>query len=220
MKAQSRRLAWAATVALLVIGVCATAATVWQAAGGGYFCTGAQHFETGTTALKSDEIDVRANSAHAADPDPDLGELARVRIVVEPVDPAVPLFVGIGPRERVEEYLRGSAHEEFVSATLRPFRAVFRETPGAGRAADPAAQPFWVATSSGTGRQTLAWNKTHGAWSVVVMRLDGRSGVDVRVSVGLRFGFLPPVGVGTLAVGALLPARLRLRRPPSSGTDA
>jgi hypothetical protein len=45
---------------------------------------------------------------------------------------------------------------------------------------------------------------THGAWSVVVMRLDGRPGVDVDASIGLRFGFLLPAGLAALTGGTAL----------------
>ncbi|WP_165494948.1 hypothetical protein [Actinomadura roseirufa] len=107
--------------------------------------------------------------------------------------------MGIGPKSRVEQYLRNVAHDQFTSARLHPFTASFRRTPGAATA--PAAQPFWVATSEGKGTRTLNWNKTHGAWSAVVLRQDGRPGLDVHASIGLRFGFLLPAGLGLLVIG-------------------
>jgi hypothetical protein len=39
------------------------------------------------------------------------------------------------------------------------------------------------------------------------MNADGTPGVDVRADIGLRFGFLLPLGVTLLAAGLLLFAR-------------
>ncbi|MEU3274453.1 hypothetical protein ABZ639_26725 [Saccharomonospora sp. NPDC006951] len=190
---------------LLVIGGGVFAALGWaQRDEGGYFGTAEQRFATETTALKSDEIDVGERVARAADPNPDLGELARMRITVRPGDPELPVFVGIGPKAAVEGFLSGVAHAEFTSATLEPFEAAFRQVPGSMRAPDPLGRSFWVASSSGTGERVVEWDKERGAWSVVVMRLDGRPGVDVAATIGLRFGFLLPAGIAALAAGSVL----------------
>lgn len=200
-------------VPLLLAGSGLAVAGAVQAASGGAFGTGERRFATSTAALKTDEIEVGAETAHAGDPTPDVGELAEVEIVVRPADPRVPLFVGVGPKARVESYLRGVSHEEFVSADLSPFVPVFKRLPGTSEAAAPSRQSFWAASSSGTGTRTLRWDKTGGAWSVVVMRLDGRPGVDAHASISLRFGFLPPAAIVTLGAGtALLVWGVRRRR--------
>jgi hypothetical protein len=189
---------------LLLTGTGLGAAAAFQAASGGAFTTPEQRFGTSAVALKTDEIEVGSETARAGNPMPDVGELAEVEIVVRPVDPRVPLFVGIGSKERVESYLRGVERDEFVSADLSPFRPVFRRLPGATRAAaPPSRQGFWVASSAGSGTRVLKWNKTGGAWSVVVMRMDGQSGVDAYASIGLRFGFLLPGAVLALVAGAV-----------------
>lgn len=190
-------------VPLLLAGAGLAVAGGVQAASGGAFGTSERRFTTSTAAFKTDEVEVGAETARAGDPMPDLGELAEVEIVVRPVDPRVRLFVGIGPKERVESYLRGVAHEEFVSADLSPFTPLFRRVPGAAEAARPSRQGFWVASSSGAGTRTISWDKTGGAWSVVVMRLDGRSGVDAYASISLRFGFLVPAAVLALVAGTV-----------------
>jgi hypothetical protein len=192
-----------AAALLLLVGCGLTALAALRANAGGYFATPSQRFNTSTAILKSDEIDVGPSSARAADPDADLGELARVRIVVQPLDPGVRVFIGIGPKDQVEACLRGSAYDEFVSARLDPFWATMRRVGGTGRAVHPAGEPFWVATSTGTGTRTLEWDKSNGTWSVVAMRMDGEPGVDIRASVGLRFGFLPPAGLATILTGVL-----------------
>lgn len=208
----------------LLTGAGLTVAAGAQAASGGAFATPERRFVTPTAALKTDEIEVGSKTARAGDPKSDLGELATVKIVVRAADPRVPLFVGIGPKAQVESYLRGTLHEEFVSADLSPFTPVFRRLPGTPAVTvPPSRQRFWVASSSGSGTRTLTWDKTGGAWSVVVMRLDGGPGVDARASIGLRFGFLVPAALVTLAVGtaplawAIVVRRRRgtTGRPPS-----
>lgn len=205
-------LAWTFSVILLLTGVAAGVLAALQADAGGYYSSSRHRFTTSAVALKTDEIDVGSSSAHAGNPDPDIGEVARVRIKVDPVDPNVPVFVGVGPKDQVEAYLRGAAYDDFVSAELNPFRAHFRRVPGGEHAADPTRQTFWVASSAGSGPRTLTWNKTHGAWSVAVLRLDGAPNVDVRAEIGLRFGFLTPVAVGCLVAGLLWPAWRVTRR--------
>src|SRR5262249_16658718 len=89
------------------------------------------------------------DGAHAADPNPDLGEVARVRIVVRPADPSVPVFAGIGPKAQVESHLRGTAYDDFRSAELRPFHPRFERIPGAARAPSPTARPSWGGPPAG-----------------------------------------------------------------------
>ncbi|MFC6885135.1 MULTISPECIES: hypothetical protein [Actinomadura] len=178
-------LAFAAAVLLLLAGLGLGGAAAAQADSGGYFSSSEHRFATSAAALKTDEIEVGSSAAHAADPNPDVGEVARVRVVVRAADPDVPMFVGIGPKEDVERYLRGTAHDDFRSARLSPFKADFARVGGGSRAtAPPTAEDFWAAASYGPGTRTLTWDKTHGAWSAVVMRLDGAPGVDVRASSG------------------------------------
>jgi uncharacterized membrane protein YoaK (UPF0700 family) len=135
-------------------------------------------------------------------------QAGRLQLDVQPdVQPGIAVL-GQSPDEQAaalaELVLRGTSYAEFVSAELKPFHANFREQPGGSPAKSPDAEPFWVATSVGAGQRALEWDKRHGAWSLVVMRLDGGTGLDVRASIGSRFGFLLPVGVGGLVVGSLL----------------
>jgi hypothetical protein len=61
-----------------------------------------------------------------------------------------------------------------------------------------------------------------GAWSVVVMRMDGRPGIEAHASIGLRFDFLTPAAAITLIAGAapltaaaVMAIRRRRVTPPS-----
>jgi hypothetical protein len=196
-----RALLVALGAALVLAGLATTGAHVAQQAEGGYFGTSTQTFSTPTSALVTDEILVEAG--RPGDSPTDVGDLGELRIRATSAEPGRALFVGIGPKAEVEAYLRGVAHDRMASFELDPFAVRFDRAPG-DPAPTPAAQPFWAATATGIGTQTLSWDKERGAWSAVVMNADGTAGVDVRADVGLRFGFLLPLGVTLLTAGLLL----------------
>jgi hypothetical protein len=201
---------------LALAGLAATGAHAAQQAEGGYFSSSTEAFSTPTSALVTDEILVEAG--RPGNSPTDVGDLAEVRIRAASTEPGTAVFVGVGPKAEVEAYLSGVAHDRMAGFELDPFAVRFDRVPG-GTAPAPAAQPFWVATASGPGTQTLLWDKERGAWSAVVMNADGTPGVDVRADVGLRFGFLLPLGIALLAAGLLLavgPALLSRRRPAVS----
>jgi len=217
---RGRRAVGAAAVLVLVIGASGLAAAIAQSSVGGYFTTPAGSFRTTTSVLLTDEIDV--GTGLPADPEPDLGELGRIRVHVEAADPATHLFIGIGNRDAVHDYLDGTAHDEFTGATSNPFHASFDRVPGAETVTAPGAQPFWVAQSTGGSDTTLEWDKTAGPWSLIVANADGRPGLDVRADLGLRFGFLAPLGAALLATGGLLLVAAFAGRPsrPRAGPGA
>jgi hypothetical protein len=62
----------------------------------------------------------------------------------------------------------------------------------------PADEAFWAAT--GTSR--LTWDVEAGSWTVVLMQTDGRPGIDAEVVGAVRVGWLLPVAVGLVLVGA------------------
>ena len=164
-------------VPLLVAGGASLLGAATQRNDGGYFTTPGAWFDSSTAALTTEEIDV--GSGQPGDPAGDVGELARVRVRVHSADPAEAIFVGVGPTDEVRAYLAETAHEEFAGASFEPFQERFRQVPGVAGADSPTAQPFWVAASVGAGPRTLEWNKSQGAWSMVVMRANGKPELDV-----------------------------------------
>ena len=183
-----------------------------QAGEGGFFTTSTASLTTSTSALVTDEVKVEERGP--GDPATDAGDLSRVRLRAVG---GRPVFLGIGPKAEVEAYLRGAAHDRMSGFDLDPFAVRYERTAG-GLAVPPGAQPFWVATATGSGPRTLLWDKERGPWSAVVMNADGSAGVDVRADLGLRFGFLLPGGAvllsaGLLLAGAVVSARARGRQP-------
>jgi hypothetical protein len=110
------------------------------------------------------------------------------------------VFVGIGPADDVRAYLAGVPHEQL--GDLREGRgAVVR---GNARPAPPAAQQFWVASTTGAGEQTLRWNLRDGDWRAVVMDAGGGRGVVADLAVGAELPALLGIGIGLAGVGVLL----------------
>jgi hypothetical protein len=170
----------------------------------GYVTTGAHRFSTTGSALVTEPVDLGSPGVDWLYA-PLL--LDTVRIRVTPARPDSPVFVGIGPTDQVDRYLAGVGH-----TVISDFWSGSAEAVGGGSAgSDPAAQGFWVASASGPGTQVVDWQPTNGSWSVVVMRSDGRPGVDVTADLGATMPALPwaawigiVVGVALLVGGLLL----------------
>ena len=157
---------------------------------------------------------VLSTSAYAlTTPDVDLGTepwtwmpkggTAAVRIGAESTSVA-PLFIGIGPTDRVSEYLAGVAHDEVTN--FAPWSEVidYRHTDGGAPGSAPDQQDFWVAKQQGSGSQTLEWPVQGGNWTAVMMNADGSAQVTAAVSLGARFGALLYIAIGLTVAGVIL----------------
>ena len=104
-------------------------------------------------------------------------------------------------RRRVSERrraLRRDGHRESTRST--PQRA------GDAPTSPPGDQDFWVASTSGSGEQTLEWEPEDGSWSAVVMNSDGSRGVASELSIGAELDAALWIGIVLLVIGALLAA--------------
>ena len=164
----------------------------------GFFTSTTQRLETVTHAITSEKLDLGQDTGR-----PGMGRLATVRLRVERPGRA-PVFVGIGPRDRVADFLSGVAHAEITDVALHPFRVSYRYSGGDQTPGPPGEQGFWVASAEGRGPQTLEWKIRSGQWAVVVMNADGSTGVGVDAAVGVKAGWIKPLGIALLAVGAAL----------------
>lgn len=117
-----------------------------------------------------------------------------------------PVFIGVADEREVSAYLGG------MMARYRDGRhhyggmVVLTRPP-----AMPAGLPFWTASVTGTGRQTLTWKPSPGRWTLVVMNADASARVDVDLTGAATVPSVRPVkisllaaGGGTLLAGALL----------------
>ena len=165
----------------------------------GYFSTSTETFSARTAALTSDNIDLDIGAGGIID----AGDLGKLRLQAES-HTGKPLFVGIARTENAENYLRGVAHTTLTDVDVDPFKAGYRDHPGARRATRPADEPIWAASSTGRGQQTVTWDIDDGDWSVVVMNADGSPGVSADVRAGANAPFLTAAGWTALGGGVLL----------------
>ena len=161
----------------------------------GYATTDVHHYSTAGSALATKRTELGAAGLgwlYAP------GILGKVRVRVTPENPR-PVFVGIGPSAEVDRYLATVKH-----TVISDFWSDDVETVGGGvpRSA-PGLQDFWVASESGSGKQSLVWNPAGGDWTVVVMNADGRPGLDVGADLGAKVPALLWVAIGLLLGGAI-----------------
>ena len=107
-----------------------------------------QTYSTATYAFVSDTVTVDVSGLDWSNTLDDLIGDVKVRS-----DSAQPLFVGIGPADAVDAYLQGVPREEVGDLA----DATGTVIAGTRRPGTPEAQHFWVASSSGSGRQALGW---------------------------------------------------------------
>lgn len=193
-----------ALIAVLLLG--AGGVLLWASAtktdDGGWWTSSEQRYASSTRALTTQRLDVGSDA-----PDWMFGSahLADVRIRAASTGAGTPVFVGIGPTQRVQAYLHDVAHDELTDLGFDPLRSEFARRPGTRtRLGAPAAQRFWAAAANGTGRQTLTWPVRRGRWSVVVMNADASPGVAVRLSAAAKVPLVHELGVGLLVGGGVL----------------
>ncbi len=169
----------------------------------GYFDTTLDRLATDTVAITADDITF---AAEPGSPDWLLDVLdTDVRIQATSADARSDIFIGIARQADVDAYLAGVAHDEVVDLT-DDLGAVYRDRAGSNTIDPPGDAEFWAATATGPGTQQLDWEATTGRWSVVVMNADATPGVAVDVNVGAKAGFVLPLALILLGIGAALTA--------------
>ena len=200
----------AGRVVLIVVGVIAALLSLPLLVGGtalvvvdqtqrdedGFLMSPSEDFSTATYAIVSDSVDVDFGGSESAA----RAILGDVRIRSES-DRDV--FVGIARDTDVDEYLNGVEQSVVTDIGRRP---EYSHRPGDAPTSPPAGQDFWVASTSGSGEQTLEWEAEDGSWSAVVMNSDGSRGVASELSIGAELDAALWVGIVVLVVGALLAA--------------
>jgi hypothetical protein len=186
----------------------------------GYLTTPNERFTTPTYALTRTRLEVDTDGASWVLNDSWFG---KVRIRGESPG-AKTLFMGIGPEADVAKYLGPVAHANVEDIDFDPFRVTYLPVTGGAPRGPPTEQPFWAASASGVGTQTLTWKVREGDWSIVLMNADGSRGVAADIDLGAKLSFLLWVAIGLLLGGvlvaggsaALIVLAARTRRPQPS----
>jgi hypothetical protein len=188
-------------VALLGAGGTALWVDLTQRDDDGYLTTPTEPFETESSAITSESIDL-LEGGEGGEWLLTEGVLGKVRITGESTGGDV--FIGIGATEQVDVYLEGVEHDEVRDIDFEPFSVDYRRIPGGEPAEPPGEQDFWAASASGSGRQSAVWEAESGDWTIVLMNTDGSPGVAADVSAGAEADFLLWLAIGLLAAGALI----------------
>jgi hypothetical protein len=210
-------------VALLLAGLALVLAQAFARDDDGYYTSDTQRLSTPTNAITVEDIDLGSEPVDFVPKD----VLGRVRIRAErPGGDRV--FIGIGPQQDVDAYLRGVGHAEVEDLSDDPPR--YLTTRGGAPRQPPGAEQFWVASAEGPGRQAVSWEVEGGRWSVVAMNADGARRVVLDADVAAKVGWFLGVGIGLLAAGLLLvaggivlivvAAHRSSRRPAATGAAA
>ena len=113
-------------------------------------------------------------------------------------------FIGIGRSEDVDRYLAGVAIDRVEDFSLRPFELTLSSVPGVRAATPPAAQDFWVASSMSAPDAEIRWRVRDGEYRMVIMNVDGTSGVATAARVQLVLPNAFPLSLGALGIGVLV----------------
>ena len=127
-----------------------------------------------------------------------------VTVGVEHPSSDVPVFIGYGPTDAVDEYLAGAPLT--IVATLGTGEVAVRDldVPGTAAPAPPTDQDFWVEQAAGVGRQVIPFAPETGDYRFVAMNADASQGVVLAVYGSAQLPFLFPIGIGLIVFGVLL----------------
>jgi len=198
-------------IALAITGTIASLIAVALVAGGGlalwgnslkdddgYLRTDTERFTADTRALATENIDVDLGDADFIAESDDLG---RIEVTAQSRDDK-PVFVGIARTSDVERYLGGVPHTTVNDIDVAPFRADYERHSGHRHPVSPEHAGIWVASSQGTGKQSIDWEIDDGDYSVIVMNADGSLGVDADISAGADLPYLDELGWSAIGSGA------------------
>jgi hypothetical protein len=200
----------AGRIALLVAGIVAAIASLALLAGGGFLLWATTQrdddgfYNTRSEPFQSDGYAIRSEDLDLGTEGPDwlfeADHLGTIRLVA---GSEKRLFLGIGPKDEVAQYLQGVEHDVVTDVELDPFRASYREEPGTSEpSGPPGSQSFWAAT----GAERLEWKVAEGDWAAVVMNADASRPVSADISLGAKSDLPLWAGLIILGLGILLGA--------------
>jgi hypothetical protein len=153
-----------------------------------------EDLDTGAYALVAEDIDFRARDIPRALYPSSILDKARIQAASIS---GGPVFVGIARAADVDRYLGSTSY-----AMVTDFRgSSLISHAGGAPETSPADETFWVASSSGSGKQSLTWDVREGTWTAVVMNADASAGVSVETKVGARIPSLGWIAAGVMGVG-------------------
>jgi hypothetical protein len=160
---------------------------------GGYVTSGPATYSTTGYALASESVNLHWSLLLT-------GLVGDVRVRVTATNPDSPVFVAIGPADRVQAYLSGTSYATVTGGGATAMTSHH----GTARPVPPQTAGIWVARAAGTGTQVLRWTAQDGNWAAVAMNPDGSPGVSVRADAGVSAPELRWLALKVIMGGFLL----------------
>jgi hypothetical protein len=183
-----------AGAAIVAAGVITIVVDRTQRDDDGFVMSPSETFASDGYAVVSESVDVALE-----------GEEALARSFVGTVkiesESARPAFLGIARAEDADGYLDGVRHSVVTEIGTSPR---YDDRPGTEPATPPGEQSFWATSVTGAGTQALTWEPESGDWVAVLMNPDASADVRARLSIGAELDPLLWIGIGVLAVGAVV----------------
>jgi hypothetical protein len=167
----------------------------------GFYTSPTERMISPTAAITAD--DLKFGDPDTGGADAFIDELTGVIRIRATATDGTPVFVGVAREGDVDAYLGAVARDAFDDIVDGDVRFDRRTGPLRG-VEPPADADIWVTSATGPGTQSIRWDPGSGNFAAVIMRADGRPGVDVRASVGARVGWILGVGIGLIVAGALM----------------
>jgi len=171
--------------------------------GDGWIESDRGRIDTATYALVSEPADIADEDPDGADFINDRNDF-RIRFEAESSSGGKDVFIGVGRAGDVSQYLAGVEHDVVNDIAFHDLRIDKTLVAGNDKPDRPRDRSFWVASISGSGRQTLDWKVRSGAYRVVVMNADASRGVDVEAQLGLKIPYAMQIAIGLMIAGVVV----------------
>lgn len=110
------------------------------------------------------------------------------------------LFVGIGSRADVDQYLAGAS---FAAVRQEGSQWQSLSVPGVKKPGVPTDESFWIRRATGN-EPTVDFATSNGNATFVIMRADGTPDVSAQVLIGYTSRWVFPLALAALVIGVLL----------------
>jgi hypothetical protein len=134
---------------------------------------------------------------------PSRAGLGTATIVIRARSAGKPIFIGVAPAARVNDFLASVGFDEVRDLNLSPYRVETVRQPGSRPAGPPGDESIWTASAAGNS-PTLIWQVADGDYRIVVMNADGTPGVAADAQFGLKIGGVFGLGIGFVVVGIII----------------
>lgn len=170
----------------------------------GYFNTPQFQLEQNSSvAVTLSDININIKDATPQIIQNDLGSIVTIRIALSSPNS---YFIGVGQTSDVNQYLSNVSYSQINNVTWANGVEVTTSPINPSSTADlsnntPTNQSFWDTYT--TGNKVFQWAPKAGAWTIVIMKTDGSTGINVGVQAGAKVPVLTPIATFLVVIGIM-----------------